>query len=169
VTTNMRNEIEQAALEVGRALAKYEMLTNTMSLKVGDTVTGIQGGPHTIAHVRPRAAKSIVTAPVSASPWDSKATAERPKAKTVSRGVRKESGPRVKDVKKSIFALITSETLTTKDIIAKTSFKESSVNGTLQGLKKAGMIYQDENKLWHPAGAETGNSGETYASQAMIS
>jgi hypothetical protein len=153
VTANMRNAIEQAAFEVGRALAKYEMLVGTSNASDAQIILAAHRGdiPSVSSPTTPDVTiggngtrKRRMKAAVSPQ----KALKE-PKAPKVARGVKKASGPREKGVKNAILKLITSEPLTVGQILAKTGFKETSVRATLMGLKNANLAAPDEKKLWY--------------------
>ncbi len=143
---NMRNAIEQAACDVGRALAKYEMLTGATA---GETALTVKLGPVTTGPVT-KANTKYTVAPAKA-------------AKPVARGVKVARGPKTKGVKEAILAMIDAEMgnggITTNGLVAKLGFKASSVNATLAGLKKANMIVRD-GKCWLPTISGSGNSGE---------
>jgi hypothetical protein len=140
VTTNMRNAVEQAAYEAGRAAAKYEMLIASSPSAV-TTVTGFAPRP---------------TAKASSAPKTPKARIEA----AISRGAKKAATTRTKGVKEAVVNLIASEALAVPDIVSRLGFKEGSVRAVLMGLKKDGRAIQD-GKLWAmaPGSHESGNSG----------
>jgi predicted Rossmann fold nucleotide-binding protein DprA/Smf involved in DNA uptake len=150
---NMRNEIEQAALEVGRALAKYEMLSEMSAGKgvyisplVSVTENLVKAGNGT--RKRPgRVAKA--NAKAAGAGADIKAPAK-------ARGARKASGPREKGVKARIASMIATAPLTVAEIIAHTGFKKTSVRATLMSLKKEGLAVQ-EGDAWLGDGIRAGD------------
>lgn len=161
MTMNMRNAIEQAAYEAGRALAKYEMLIGSVSNAIVAPEFAYTAGSASLV------SKPIVQRPGRVAKASTKAVEapKEPKAPVIARGVRMSSGPREKGVKKAIVNLIAEQGInggvSTTDIIAKLGFKSTSVNSTLMGLKKTGVVVQD-GKLWIPAPhGETGNSDST--------
>jgi hypothetical protein len=86
-----------------------------------------------------------------------------PKASATTSGVKKHGAPRTKGVKDRILGLLASGVpMTISTIVAQTLDKETSVAGTLQGLKKKGFAAQDENKRWYLIPPGSGNS-ETAA------
>jgi predicted Rossmann fold nucleotide-binding protein DprA/Smf involved in DNA uptake len=150
VTTNMRNDIEQAACEVGRALAKYEMLVANSGYAVTqkvEFVTDQKTGK--LAKQLGAKTRKVADAP------------KAPKAPVVARGVKKERGPRTKGVKEAISKLIASGPMTVESIINETGFKATSVRATLMGLKTTGVATQDANKLWSATFTSGSRNSET--------
>jgi predicted Rossmann fold nucleotide-binding protein DprA/Smf involved in DNA uptake len=150
----MRNAVEQAAYEAGRAQAKYEMLIEATAITHSTAIAG------NLIFESARV-KRLPTAYAKGAP-----APKVPNAPTIARGAKKAAKPRTKGVKEGIIALISSEPISVADIIAKTGFKEVSIRSTLMSLKKAGMAMNDD-KLWvaacHDSGA--GNSESDHASQ----
>ena len=126
MTTNMRNAVEQAAYEAGRAQAKYEML--------------IESDAHTTAAA---IAGNLISESARAK-THTKAASSPPKAPTA----RKAAKARTKGVKEAVINLIASEALAVPDIVSRLGFKEGSVRAVLMDLKKSGRTVQDETKRW---------------------
>jgi len=156
VTTNMRNDIEQAALEVGRALAKYEILvansgahvTQTIQFADQKTVTLAKKlGAKTSAAPTGNGARKRQGRPFKKVGTAHKVTNE-PKAPVTARAARKDRGPRTKGVKERIVSMIATASLTVDDIIKHTGFKATSVRATLMSLKKSGLAFQNDANAW---------------------
>lgn len=139
MTANMRNAAEQAAFDLGRAMAKYEMTADISSAIVAPGFAPVM--PNANSHrKRGRVAKGSVTK--SVAPKAAKATKVR--------GTRKATGPRAKGVKEGIMNLLKdqgSDGVSIEDIIRLTGYKKTSVRATMMGLEKKNIARQDD-KLW---------------------
>lgn len=150
MTTNMRNAVEQAAYEFGRAAAKYEMAIGTAPS--ASLMTQIRATAPTSTDSRKRASRvaKAASAPVV------------PKAPKVARSAKKATGPKTKGVKEGIMKLLKDhdDGLSTADVILISGFKATSVRAILMQLKAKGIAGQDDRKRWvlMPSSTLAGNS-----------
>jgi hypothetical protein len=163
MTTNTRELIErsyEAGFEAGMVAANRKM---TYMASISEAYT-----TSVIDEQISAASSAVASARRKRSAKTSTKAAVAPKAAgpvVTARGVKTATGPRTKGVKEAIVNLITEQQMTVAEIIARTTFKPTSIRATLMSLKKKGLASQDA-KGWFagsPGNAGNGNSEADHA------